>query len=151
VLKFLRDVAEPYLRIFRRFIPMIHDGERRGAIGLVRDITDSRVRDRMITIKDATTGVSFTTQQTYAGPGTSAEWIEEAPSVGGRIAPLAHYSSPDTFDPGTANGGNPGLTVADGGVMIQRRAQVSTPSIPDADTDGFNMAYGNTVPAAPGS
>jgi hypothetical protein len=104
-----------------------------------------------ITITDMRTGDSFTTQQTYAGPGTSAEWIEEAPSVGGRIAPLAHYSSPDTFDPGTANGGNPGLTVADGGVMIQRRAQVSTPSIPDTDTDGFNMAYGNTVPAAPGS
>jgi hypothetical protein len=95
--------------------------------------------------------VSFTTQQSYGGPGTSAEWIEEAPSVGGHIATLAHYSSPDTFDPGTANGGNPGLTVSDGGVMIQRNAQVSTPSVPDLDSDGFNMAYGRTAPAAPGS
>jgi Peptidase A4 family len=104
-----------------------------------------------ITITDTTTGAASTTAHTYSGPGTSAEWIEEAPSVGGRIATLARYSSPDTFDPGTANGGNPGLTVADGGVMIQRNAQVSTPSAPDSDTDGFNMAYGRTAPAPPGS
>ncbi len=104
-----------------------------------------------ITITDTTTGKSFSTVKTYTGPGTSVEWIEEAPSVGGRIAPLAKYSSPDKFDPGTANGGNPGLTVADGGVMIQKNVQVSTPSRPDSDTDGFNMAYGSTAPAAPGS
>ena len=71
--------------------------------------------------------------------------------VGGRVATLAHYSSPDTFDPGTANGGNPGLTTADSGVMVQKRAQVSTPSNPDGDTDGFNMAYGSTAPAPPGT
>ena len=64
-------------------------------------------------------------------------------------ATLAHYSSPDTFDPGTANGANPGLTAADSGVMIQKHSQVSTPSLPDGDTDGFNMAYGSTAPAAP--
>jgi hypothetical protein len=35
--------------------------------------------------------------------------------------------------------------------MVQKRVQVSTPSSPDGDTDGFNMAYGSTAPAAPGS
>ncbi len=29
--------------------------------------------------------------------------------------------------------------------------QVSTPSAPDSDTDGFNAAYGSTQPAAPAS
>jgi hypothetical protein len=104
-----------------------------------------------ITIKDVTNGQSFTTQQTYTGAGSSVEWVEEAPSIGGHVATLAHYSSPDTFDPGTANGGNPGLTAADSGVMIQKNRQVSTPSAPDHDTDGFNMAYGASAPAAPGS
>ena len=104
-----------------------------------------------ITIRDVTTGKSFTTVQAYNGPGTSAEWVEEAPTVGGHIAPLAHYSSPDTFDPGTVNNGNPNLVAADGGVMVQNGNQVSTPSNPDSDTDGFNMAYGRTAPAAPGS
>jgi len=102
-----------------------------------------------ITITDTTNGQSFTTQQSYSGPGASVEWIEEAPTVGGRVAQLAHYSSPDTFDPGTANGGNPGLTANDAGVMVQSRRQVSTPSAPDSDTDGFNMAYGSTAPAPP--
>jgi hypothetical protein len=93
---------------------------------------------------------SFTTTQTYTGPQTSAEWIEEAPSVGGRVAPLANYSH-TTFDPGTVNGGNPELTASEGGVMVQKRVQVSTPSDPDGDTDGFNIAYGATAPAPPSS
>jgi len=104
-----------------------------------------------ITIKDSSNGGSFTTTQNYSGPGASVEWIEEAPTVGGRVATLAHYSSPDLFDPGTANGGSPGLTAADGGVMVQKRVQVSTPSLPDSDGDGFNMSYGATAPVAPGS
>ena len=103
-----------------------------------------------ITISD-NHGGSFTTTQNYSGPGASVEWVEEAPTVGGRVAPLAHYSSPDLFDPGTANGASPGLTANDGGVMVQKRVQVSTPSAPDSDGDGFNMSYGATAPAAPSS
>src|SRR5215472_2026642 len=109
-----------------------------------------------ITISDARGGQSFTTIQAYSGQLTSAEWIQEAPSVGGRIATLAQYGSPLTVDPGTVNGGNPGLVAADGGVMVQRHGffgstQVSTPSNPDSDSDGFNMAYGSQTPAVPGS
>jgi hypothetical protein len=103
-----------------------------------------------ITIRDTSTGGAFTTVQAYTGPGTSAEWIEEAPSVGGRTAPLAHYSSPQTFDPGTVNGANPHLTASNGGEMVQTRV-VSIPSNPDSDTDGFNVSYGSTAPAPPSS
>jgi Peptidase A4 family len=103
-----------------------------------------------ITITDTTTGQSFTTQEPYSGPGTSAEWIEEAPTVGGRVATLAHYGS-TVLDPGTVNGAGPSLVSADGGVMVQHRAQVSTPSLPDGDTDGFAVQYGSVVPAAPAS
>jgi hypothetical protein len=103
-----------------------------------------------ITISDTSRNESFSTVQTYTGPQASAEWIEEAPTVGGRIAPLANYGE-TTFDPGTANGINPGLTASDGGVMIQKGIQVSTPSNPDADIDGFNMAYGAAAPSSPAS
>jgi peptidase A4-like protein len=103
-----------------------------------------------ISITDRTTGQTFSTTQTYTGPRTSAEWVEEAPTVGGRVATLAHYGL-TTFDPGTLNGKNPGLTSADSGVMIQKNRQVSTPSTPDRDTDGFNMQYGSTAPAPPPS
>ena len=105
-----------------------------------------------ITLTDNTTGKSFSTTQNYSGQLTSAEWIQEAPSVGGRIATLANYGSPLTIDPGTVNGGhNPGLVPADGGVMVQHGVQVSTPSNPDADADGFNVSYGSRAPSPPGS
>jgi hypothetical protein len=103
-----------------------------------------------ITITDASSGASYSTTTAYSGPETSAEWIVEAPTVGGRIATLANYGS-TVFNPGTVNGLNPGLATADGGVMIQNGKQVSTPSVPDSDTDGFAMQYGATVPPAPSS
>ena len=103
-----------------------------------------------ITISDDTTGQSFSTVQNYTGPQTSAEWVEEAPTVGGHIATLANYGL-TTFDPGTVNGASPALNASESGVMVQNHKRVSTPSNPDSDADGFNMQYGNTVPAPPGS
>ena len=103
-----------------------------------------------IVISDTSTGQSYTTVQAYTGPQTSAEWIEEAPSVGGRIATLANYGL-TTFDPGTLNGRNPGLTASESGIMVQHSRQVSTPSNPNSDTDGFNMQYGSMQPSLPSS
>ena len=103
-----------------------------------------------ITISDSTENWSFTTTQNYSGPGTSAEWIEEAPTIGGRVATLANYGQA-TFNPGTVNGVNPAFVSSDSGVMIQKRTQVSTPSLPDSDTDGFNVAYGSKAPTPPAS
>lgn len=40
--------------VLRRFIPVAYEGAFHGAIGLVRDITELRRRDRMLLIKDAT-------------------------------------------------------------------------------------------------
>jgi Peptidase A4 family len=102
-----------------------------------------------ITLTDARSG-SFTTTKSYAGPGASAEWIQEAPTVNGRLATLAKYGSAP-FDPGTANATSPRLVSGDGGVMIQKGVQVSTPSVPDSDVDGFSVKYGGIAPAPPSS
>ena len=40
--------------VYRRFLPIIHVGEVTGAIGILRDITELRHRDRMLLLKDAT-------------------------------------------------------------------------------------------------
>ena len=117
---------------------------------MTASITQGAGSSWTITITDTRTGASFSTTQAYTGPQTSAEWIEEAPTVGGRVATLTNYGLA-TFDPGTANGVNPLLTAGAGGVMVQKGVQVSTPSNPDADTDGFNAAYGSQQPAAPAS
>ncbi len=113
-----------------------------------------------ISLADTTENWTFTTQVTYTGPGTSAEWIMEAPTIssgfGSTIAPISQYGSPLTFDPGTVTVGTgspsaPGLVASDGGELIQTNRVVSIPSVPDADADGFNMAYGARAPAAPTS
>src|SRR5437588_77399 len=95
-------------------------------------------------------GHSFSTTKLYAGPQTSAEWIQEAPTVNGTQAKVAHYST-FPFDPGTVNGANPHLSSSNRGVMVQSGHQVSTPSSQDSDTDGFRMAYGATAPSPPSS
>lgn len=123
----------------------IHPGDHMSA-----SIVNNNNGTWTITLTDNTTGQSFTTTQAYSGPAQSAEWIEEAPTIGGHVATLANYGQ-TTFDPGTVNGTNPGLVANDGGVMIQHNKQVSTPSNPDSDTDGFNVAYGSSAPAAPAS
>jgi hypothetical protein len=101
-----------------------------------------------IVVTNVTRGQSFTTHQVFNGPGTSAEWIEEAPSIGRRLTRLAVYSL-TTFDNGTVNGANPGLTAASRGVMIRGKRVLSTPSFPSVDRDGFATQYGKVVPAAP--
>jgi hypothetical protein len=120
-----------------------------------------------IVISDSTKGWKFTTNQAYNGPGTSAEWIMEAPEVNGRIATLAHY----TIDPATGgdfdnagiltsivpSGSTPTYTGAglnytnDSGVMIQGSAQVSTPGDPDSALTAYNVGYGSALPATPTS
>ena len=123
----------------------VHPGDAMSA-----SITKGSGSSWTISISDSTTGKSFTATKSYSGAQTSAEWIEEAPTVGGHLATLAHYGSA-VFDPGTVNGGNPHLTFSNSGDMIQGGKQVSTPSTPDTDTDGFKVAYGSTQPSPPSS
>jgi two-component system, sensor histidine kinase PdtaS len=40
--------------VYRRFLPIAHGGQVSGAIGVLRDITELRHRDRMLLLKDAT-------------------------------------------------------------------------------------------------
>lgn len=119
----------------------------------------------VIKISDTTKGWSFTTSQGYSGAGSSAEWIMEAPEVGGKIATLAHYTispsgSKGDFDnagiltsivsSGAPTYTNAGLIYSsDSGVMIQNNVQVSTPGMPDTAKSAFNVAYGSTVPGQP--
>jgi hypothetical protein len=103
-----------------------------------------------ITLTDDTNGETFTTDQTYGGPGTSAEWIVEALSTDQNgqdvIANLAPYSPVVSF-------GDLGFVAATASleelVMYQKpgTTQVSTPSRLTAN--GFNVAYGPTAPAPP--
>lgn len=98
-----------------------------------------------ITLTDNTNGETFTTDQTYTGPGSSAEWIVEAPQTATAIqTTLAPYSPDVNFNSLRISGSDTSLTEA---VMVQNGYQVSTPS--GLTSNGFNVAYGNVAPAAP--
>jgi Peptidase A4 family len=118
-----------------------------------------------INISDTTKGWTFSTARAYTGAGSSAEWIMEAPEVGGSIATLAHYTVSPPAGTGDFDGagvlgtivssGTPTYTAAalnytnDSGVMIQNGAQVSTPGDPDTAATAFNFGYGSTLPSTP--
>ncbi len=102
-----------------------------------------------IVVRDARSG-SYATSRAYAGPATSAEWIEETPIVGGRTTPLAAHATV-VFDNATLNGRSPNLAPRDAGAMIRRGVVVDTPSAPDADGNGFALAQRATPPPRPRS
>ena len=56
-----------------------------------------------ISITDVTSHLSSTQQVQYDGPGSSAEWIEEAPTVNGQQSTLANYGSRAIHEYGRGN------------------------------------------------
>lgn len=102
-----------------------------------------------VVVRDARSG-SYATTRAYSGPATSAEWIEEAPVVGGRTTLLAAHST-FVFDHASLDGRSPDLVTDNAGAMIRRGFLVDTPSAPDADGDGFALAEQATPPPRPRS
>jgi hypothetical protein len=96
-----------------------------------------------LTFTNISKGISWQTTLPYKSSLASAEWIEEAPTSGGTILPLANYSTA-SFDSSTVNGNsNPSLTTKNGITMLDPQGQTSNPSNPDSDTDGFSTCWGN--------
>lgn len=127
----------------------VHAGDTMDA-----SIVESTSGSWTITLTDASTGQTGTETLdagTYTNPGLSAEWIMEAPGIGGHQSTIANFGS-DVFDSGTVNGNRgPGFTDADAGELIQKNVVVTIPSKPDKDTDGFTIKYGSSQPAPPSS
>jgi hypothetical protein len=112
----------------------VHPGDSMtGTVGKVSGTTWK------ITLTDNTTGASFTTNKTYRGAGTSAEWIEEATSVNGVIGAPPRFST-FSFTGLTANGANPNLTTAQEILLVQGSTTYSTPSAPSGG-NSFSVAY----------
>jgi len=104
--------------------------------------------DWTIAISDTTTRQSFLTVQPYGGPANSAEWIQEAPTIGRRVATLAAESNV-VFALAKVNGVGAGLVSSEAGAMYKGRTAISTPSSPSPTADGFAVAYGGVAPPAP--
>jgi Peptidase A4 family len=108
-----------------------------------------------ITLRNDTTGESFTTTVPYPSTHLTAEWIEETPVVLGTsgvgISALPNLST-TVFDPGTVNGASPGLKSSEQVQLVNGSgAVIGAPSAPDSDADGFAACAWATSCPTPGS
>jgi hypothetical protein len=97
-----------------------------------------------ITLTDLTNGEGFSTDQTYTGPATTAEWIVEALTLNGQVVTLAPYAPTVDFSSLGFTGSSTELQKM---LMVQAGSQVSTPSV--MTPSGFKVAYGSTAPSPP--
>jgi hypothetical protein len=103
----------------------------------------------IITILNDTTGATFTTDQTYSAPQVTAEWVVEAPGLGGTTSSLGDYSPDVTFAGLSAAGPQRTLSVVR---MLQpgKTGKLVQMSSPSALTEaGFAVAYGSATPPPP--
>ncbi len=116
-----------------------------------------------MTVKNLTTGKSYTKTVSYSTPEASAEVIHERPEVGGSLARLARTGNV-TFSPGDYSEAAPGAAPAwkameapVSGETVYRlfmtnnadTAVIASPSLPNSARDGFTVADGATVPPPP--
>jgi hypothetical protein len=97
-----------------------------------------------IELTNNTTGITFTIDETYTGPGSSVEWIVEATDVGGSVSTLGDYTPNVNFTDLSLTGRQNVLYEE---FMVQNEVQVSTPST--LTSSGFTIAYGDVAPSPP--
>jgi hypothetical protein len=108
-----------------------------------------------IYLADATRGWYFQQDYQYAGPGTSAEWIEEAPTVGGQQSSAANWGTVHFAGTGTEIGAtwySTDLTSANamdlvnsGGKIIAAPGPISIPG----NGQSFADVFGTPAPPPP--
>lgn len=102
----------------------------------------------LLWMKNQTTGQLWYKVVAYRSALLSAEWIVEAPYLGG-ILPLSNFGTA-SFDLDTVNGQtNPQLNSSESIVLEDPHGMSSNPSSPDSDTDGFSACWGATSSLTP--
>jgi hypothetical protein len=98
-----------------------------------------------ITLDDLTNGQTFDIDENYSGPGTSEEWIVEAPSnTSGVEGTLGDYTPNVVF---TNMRGTGTVITSTKLIMKQYGVPMSVPSV--LGTWGFSVRYGTMAPAPP--
>lgn len=95
-----------------------------------------------ITLKNVTSGQSWSTTVPYSSSYATAEWIEETPltfgTSGAGLSSLPNLGTVN-FDLATVNGANANLNTAEAMQLTDSNGTpIATPSAPDAEKDGFN-------------
>ncbi len=106
-------------------------------------ISDQGSNRWLIQFENHTTGESYKTTVNYASSLSSAEWIEEAPSVGRRVVPIDNFGTVQ-FSGGSAVENGKTVTIAQAGAKPitlagSGRSTVVTPSVLTPDGQGFTV------------
>jgi hypothetical protein len=116
----------------------VHPGDRMSA-SVSEVVSNSNAWN--VTLKDLTTGQSFSTTVPYSSTHTTAEWIEETPLLIGTnagFAALPNLSNP-AFGSATTNGQPAGLKTSEELDLTDSNGNViGAPSAPNATADGFD-------------
>ncbi len=102
-----------------------------------------------IAIADRSSGQGFTTTAGYAGPALSAEWIEEAPLVGGQLSTLADFGSVG-FQSVTVDGSAPTTALDQIDMVGPGGTTIAAPTSAGASGGSFAVSYVQSG-ASPGS
>jgi hypothetical protein len=103
----------------------------------------------MIAITDVTSGNVFSQQFPFSAPESSAEWIEEAPTVGGAQSTLADFGSASFSSIADTNSGSPAVvpTQLD---MVSNTNHTSVIAFPGSiANNAFTITYSGPVPPPP--
>lgn len=105
-----------------------------------------------VTIENGTTGQSYATTLRYASSHVSAEWIEEAPSIGRGIAPLDAFGTVGFRSAATvANGATTSLAAAGAKPVTMTNAVGQALAVPSAiGADGGSFTVSRTKAASGG-
>jgi hypothetical protein len=123
----------------------VHPGDQ-----VTVSIEEQSADEWLIAFNNATTGQTYQQTVNYSSSHSSAEWVEEAPSAGRRILPLANFGN-ISFSSGSAVKDGQRQSIADlkarAITMIDRTGQaLATPS-PLGD-DGASFSVARTTLAA---
>lgn len=115
-------------------------------------ITNQGANKWVIDFQNHTTGETFTTPVQYASSLSSAEWVEEAPSVGNRVVPIDNFGTVQ-FSGGTAVENGKTVTIAQSGAQPITMAgpggtAVARPSVLTANGEGFSVSRSASTPSA---
>jgi hypothetical protein len=104
-----------------------------------------------VAIQDTTSSQRFAETFRYSGPGSTAEWIEEAPaSPGGQIATLADFGAV-AFNNIGVGGSNQSLASLNEVEMVDSNGQViAYPNSFDPSTRSFSITYSGPGPQGSG-
>jgi Peptidase A4 family len=111
---------------------------------ITTSIVEQAPNEWLITIKNDTTGKSYSGVEQYRSTHSSAEWVQEAPSAGRRVLPLDNFGTVGFSGGSTIKNGQTvtiGQSSAEPITMINARGQaLATPSSLSADGASFSVS-----------